>query len=187
MKRITLTLFALAMLLSFAACNNAVDTEPSPTADDPVITQPLISPDGEFAVLKKLGLDGAIPEGYSNFRATLEDLENCYCDYTFNVPVVNHEAVDNQLFVNRLIEAIWAISDDGKAYVEDQQASSPGSVVWMDAGLYESALTPAAIPGICFRLNGNVMGLYLRDDKGDLADEHEYNIVITRHVSSFLG
>ena len=204
MKKLLTLLLALVLVLSLAACGSG-DDEKTPASNDektpsssqqqedktpeadPVEDEPEENQTSgdDYELLIVLGLENAVPKSYTSFENRYDDVSSYDCEYYFTVPVAGDGNTERMEYTNQVLEAVLAISDDGKAYentiVEKDGAYVPG---WVEAAPRTEGVEADYLPAFYFYKDGMVLVLYIYDYGSD--SEHDYNIVISKEADDYI-
>lgn len=192
MKKCLAILLAAVMLFSLAACGGKDGPKPSgndipntsqPDNDAPLAQDESQSPDDDYEVLKTLGLENTVPKSYTSFKNSYEDVSRYSCDYYFTVPVAGDAGTERMEYTNQVIEAVWAISDDGKSY-ESTYIEKDGTYGWVETVFRTESMEDHDLPYLYFYKDGMVLGLAIYDYGSD--SEHNYNIVMAKEADDYI-
>ncbi len=190
MKKLSALLIALIMVFSLAACepggDNPGNTE-KPSGSQGGAENP-DTPGGEQTafeapLLELLGLTDIAPAGVTKKEVKHDWVDLYKGEYNFYAPVSGDAAAERMEYANKVLAAIQAVSDDGKAYRDVFTATVQG---WILAEPYTEGIDTevSGMPGYYFYKDGMVISLAIFEE-GD-ASQHHYNIFIQKEADDYI-
>ncbi len=191
MKKILILLLALTMLLTLASCDQGDIPDPP---DGPDVQNGNDNGNanggngnsgnnGDTAFnsifLSSLGLSDIAPNGATKKEVKHEWESLNQGEYNFYSPVGNDADIDRMEYANKVLKAINAASDDGKAYRDVFTAEIQG---WIIAEPFSSGIS--SMPSYYFYKNGSVFSLVIQEE-GD-SREHHYNIFVQKEEDGYI-
>ncbi len=198
MKKLFALLIALMMVFALVACDNG--DNPGNT-DNPGTSQGGEENPGtqggednpgtqggeqtafEAPLVDLLGLTDIAPAGVTKKEVKHDWVNLLQGEYNFYAPLSGDATTERMEYANKVLAAIQAVSDDGKAYRDVFTATVQG---WIIAEPYTEGIDTSisGMPGYYFYKDGKVISLAISEEGN--ATEHHYNIYIQTEADDYI-